>query len=73
MKKEFQKNYMKVRRRYDVSKDLGSPCSVDVSYGEVKIEKTDGSCSDKKITTSLSLFMKANGLEVQEEFSTVAT
>ena len=59
--------------RDDVSKDLESPCSVDVSYGEVKIEKTDDSCSDKKITTSLSSFMKTNDLEVQEELSTVTT
>ena len=33
--------------RYDASKDLVSPCRGDVSYGEVKIEKTDGSSSEK--------------------------
>ena len=34
--------------RYDASKDLGSPCSGDVSHGEVKLEKTDGSSSRTK-------------------------
>ena len=29
--------------RFDASKDLESPCSRDVSHGEVKIEETDGS------------------------------
>ena len=33
---------------YDASKDLESPCSGDVSHGEVKIEETDGSCSGAK-------------------------
>ena len=31
--------------RNDASKDSGCPCSGDVSYGEVKIEKTHGSSS----------------------------
>ena len=43
-------------------------------YGEEKIEKTDGSCCrKKKRTTSLSLFMEAYGLEVEEELSIMAT
>ena len=57
----------------DAIKDLGSPCSGDVSHGEVEIEKTDGSCGWKKSTASLSLFMEAYGLEVEEELSTMAT
>ena len=57
---------------YDASKDLESPCSGDGSHGEVEIEETDGS-SRQKSATSLSLFMEAHGLEVEEELSTMAT
>ena len=46
---------------YDVSKDLGSPCVGDGSYGEVES------------TSSLFLFMEAYELEVEEELSTLAT
>ena len=35
--------------RYDASKDLVSPCSGDVSHGEVRIEETNGgSCGQKE-------------------------
>ena len=38
-------------------------------YRKIKIEEADGSSSwQKKNTTSLSLFMEAYGLEVEEEF-----
>ena len=50
-----------------------SACSRDGSHGKVKIEETDGSSCGQKSTTSLSLFMEANGREVEEELSTMAT
>ena len=37
---------------FDASKDFGSPCSGDVSHGEVEIEKTDGSCCRKNVRLS---------------------
>ena len=48
-----------------------SPCGGDGSHGEVQIEET--AAAGKKSTTSLSLFMEAYGLEVEEELSTMAT
>ena len=45
----------------------------DCSHGEVEIEETDGSSSRQKSTTSLSLFMDAYALQVEEELSTMAT
>ena len=48
-----------------------SACSRDGSHGKVKIEETDGSSYGQKST--ISLFMEANGREVEEELSTVAT
>ena len=33
---------------YDASKDLRSPCSGDVSYGEVLIKEAKGSCCGQK-------------------------
>ena len=59
---------------HDASNDLESPCSVDVSHGEVQNKKTDGSCcSNQEVRLSLSLFMEAYGFEVEEELSTMAT
>ena len=68
---------------YGASESVESAYSGDGPYGEVKIEKTDGSCSKlrrqmaaaagKKGTTSLFIFMEVFGLEVEEEFSTLAT
>ena len=48
---------------------MGSPCVDDGSYGEVEETEAAG----KKSTTSLSLFMEAYGLEVEEELFTLAT
>ena len=51
-----------------------SSCSGDSSNGKIQIEETYGSSSSrKKGTASLSLFMEAYGLEIEEELSTVAT
>ena len=76
----FQKSCMKVGGQevatcgHGASKDLGSPCSGDGSHGKVNIEETDGSSSgQKEHDLSLSLFMEAFGLEVEEELSTMAT
>ena len=34
--------------RHDASKNMESPCSWDVSHGEIKIEETVGSCGREK-------------------------
>ena len=83
--KVFQKNYMKV----GVKKLLRAGMMPTRTWREgekgcmqwgwlplkvKKIEETNGSCSgQKKSTTSLSLFIEAYGLEVEEELSTMAT
>ena len=74
----FQKNYtmeeVKKVLGYGASKDLGSSCSGDSSHGKVKIERQMAAAAGrKKSTTSLSLFIEAYGLEVEEELSTLAT
>ena len=53
-----------------VKKNKALPCSGDGSHGKVEIEDTNVSSSGNKSTTSLSLFMEAYGLEVEEELST---
>ena len=59
---------------HGASKNVGSTCSGFGHHREIEIEETDGSCSGhKKSTTSLSLFVEACGLEVEEELSTLAT
>ena len=58
--------------RYDASKDLWSSCCGDGSHGEAETEETDGG-NRQKSTTSMSLFMDACGLAVEEELSTIAT
>ena len=46
---------------------------MDGSYGKVVIEEEMAAAQGKKGTTSLSLFMEAFGLEVEEDLSTLAT
>ena len=53
---------------------FGEPHAVGgVSYGEAKIEKTDGSCNRQKSATLLSFFVETYGPEAEEELSTMAT
>ena len=59
--------------KFVASKDLGSPCSGDVSHGEVAIKETNGGCCGQKEYDLLSMFMEACGLEVEGELSTMAT
>ena len=78
--KAFQKNHMKVVGQVvaasgsGASKDVESSCSGDDSYRKIKIEEGRWHAAvGKKNTTSLSLFMEAFGLDVEEDLSTVAT
>ena len=48
--------------RHDASKNVGGACS-----------RQTAAAAGKKSTTSLSMFMEACGLEVEEELSTTAT
>ena len=60
--------------RYDASKDLGSSCSGDMAPTErLKLRRQMAAAAGKHGTTSLSLFMEAYGLEVEEELSSMAT
>ena len=54
-------------------KDVVSACSGDSSCGDVKMRRQMAAAAGKKSATSLSLFMEAFGLEVEEELSTLAT
>ena len=48
-KRRIKQGQEAVTCRYDASKDLVSPCSGDVSHGEVRIEDTNGgSCGQKE-------------------------
>ena len=52
-------------------KDLGTPCSVDGSHGEVEIEETDGSSSRlKEYDFSVFVYGSKWLVEVEEELST---
>ena len=46
-------------------------CSRDGSYGKEKLRRQMGAAGEKKGTTSLSLFMEAFGLVVEEHLSTL--
>ena len=77
--KAFQKNYMKVgvrellRRSMVPARAEGSACSGDGPYRKIFFRRQMAAAAGKKRTTSLSLFMEAFGLEVEEELSTLAT
>ena len=59
--------------RHDASKDVGAH-AVGMSPTErLKLRRQMAAAAGKKSTTSLSVFMEAYGLEVEEEISTIAT
>ena len=43
------------------------------SNSKIQFEETDGSSGGQRNTSSLSLFVEASGLEVEEDLSTLAT
>ena len=77
--KAFQKNYMKVGVKMLLRAGM-MPArtwrahAVEMSLTErFKLRRLKAAAAGKKSTTSLSLFMEANGPEVKRELSTVAT
>ena len=78
-KNPFQKNYMKVGvkkllRAGMMPARTWEVYAVGMAHTErLKLRRQMAAAACKKSTTSLSLFMEANGLEVEEELSTMAT
>ena len=77
--KGFQKNYMKVGGQevvtsgYGASQDVGSSRSGMGPTERLKLRRQMAAAAGKKSAPSLSLFMEAFGLEVEEDLSTLAT
>ena len=78
--KAHQKNNMKVggqevaTKGYGTSKSMESAYSGDLTPTErLKLRRQMAAAAGKKSTTSLSLFMEATGLDVEEDLSTLAT
>ena len=55
------------------SEDVESACSGVATTERFKLRKQVAAAAGKHSTTSLSLFMEASGLDVEEELSTLAT
>ena len=59
--------------RHDATRTWGAH-AVGMSPTEMlKLRRQMAAAAGKKSTTSLSLFMEAHGLEVEDEISTIAT
>ena len=58
---------------YGASKDVESACGRVGPHRKIKLRRRMAAAPGQKSTTSLSLFMEAFGLEVEEELSTLAT
>ena len=72
--KVFQKSYLKVGVKKLLRAERGVVHAVGMAPTErLKLRRQMAGAADKKSTTSLSVFMEAYGLEVEEELSTLAT
>ena len=77
--KAFQKSYTKVgaemllRAGMVPARTWGVHAVVIAPAERLKLRRQMAAAASKKSTTSLSLFVEACGLEVEEEFSTLAT